>query len=71
MQEELKDYQVNPDIPTMRLYKCWDSSAVISEDEQSRSTNVAREGVTPSWNQKLVAANVSRPYHKTIVPFII
>jgi hypothetical protein len=44
MQEELKDYQVNPDIPTMRLYKCWDSSAVISEDEQSRSTNVAREG---------------------------
>ena len=38
------DWQYNPDVPTMKLYKCWDSSATISKNDTSRSVNITREG---------------------------
>ena len=44
LQEDLKEYEVNPDIPSMKLYRCWDSKAIISEDEQTRSMNVKKQG---------------------------
>lgn len=43
-QEELQDFEVNPDVPTMRLYRCWDSKALISEDSQSRSITTEQRG---------------------------
>ena len=44
VQEEVGDWQYNPDVPTMKLYKCWDSSAAISKNDTSRSVNITREG---------------------------
>lgn len=43
-QEELQEFEVNPDVPTMRLYRCWDSKALISEDSQSRSITTEQRG---------------------------
>ena len=43
-QEELKDYEFNPDLPTMKLFRCWDSSAVIKKTDTSRSINIKKEG---------------------------
>ena len=44
LQEELGDWQTNPDVPSIRLYRCWDSSALISEDKQSKGFTVQQEG---------------------------
>lgn len=44
VQEELGDYEVNPDCVSLRLYRCWDSKALISEDDTSRAINVRSEG---------------------------
>lgn len=43
-QEDLGQWQMNPDVPTMKLYHCWDSSAVISKNDQSRSVTISKEG---------------------------
>ena len=43
-QEEVKDWEWNPDVPTMKLFRCWDSSAVINKTDKSRSVNVSKEG---------------------------
>ena len=43
-QEELQDFEFNPDVPTMKLFRCWDSSAVIKKTDTSRSINIKKEG---------------------------
>ena len=43
-QEELGEWEYNPDVPSMKLFRCWDSSAVISKNDQSKSVNIRREG---------------------------
>lgn len=42
--EELNDWEMNPDVPDMKLYKCWDSSAVITSEESKTSIVTTREG---------------------------
>jgi hypothetical protein len=44
LQEELGDWEYNPDVPTMKLYRCWDSSATINKTDTSRSVTVTKEG---------------------------
>lgn len=44
VQEELNDWEWNPDVPTMKLFRCWDSSAVIKKTDTSRSVNITKEG---------------------------
>ena len=43
-QEELKDWQFNPDVPTMKLYRCWDSSAIINKTDTSRNVSIKKDG---------------------------
>ena len=50
--EELNDWEFNPDVPNMKLYRCWDSSAVINTTDQSRSVRF-REKVS-FMHQKLL-----------------
>lgn len=40
----MNETEKNPDVATQTLYRCWDSSAVISEDEHNRSVNVSKTG---------------------------
>ena len=48
VQEELKEYELHPEVPGMKLYKCWDSSAVVNEDESARSMTATQEGAMSS-----------------------
>ena len=43
-QEDLNDWEKNPDVPDMRLYRCWDSSAVITSEESKTSIITTKEG---------------------------
>ena len=52
VQEEIGDYEVNPDLVSMRLFRCWDSKALISEDDSSRSINVKSEGAITASQAK-------------------
>jgi hypothetical protein len=47
-QEELKEFELHPEVPGMKLYKCWDSSAVINDDESARSMTATQEGAMSS-----------------------
>lgn len=46
--EELKEFELHPEVPGMKLYKCWDSSAVINDDESARSMTATQEGAMSS-----------------------
>lgn len=35
-------YEVNPDVVSMRLYHCWDSTAVVKSDTTTESQEVVR-----------------------------
>lgn len=43
-QEELGEWEWNPDVPDMKLFRCWDSSATITKNEQFRNVTVSKEG---------------------------
>ena len=77
-QEELNDWEFNPDVPNMKLYRCWDSSAVINTTDQSRSVRVQREGelhaseaaslmlgphCKPTREESYIRHQHSTPYH--------
>eukprot|EP00435_Cladocopium_sp_Y103_P013043 s2218_g3.t1 len=42
--EELGEWEWNPDVPNMKLFRCWDSSTIISKTEQFRNVTVTKEG---------------------------
>ena len=43
-QEEAKEWEWNPDVPTMKLYSCWDSAAVVTTNESRNEIIIRKEG---------------------------
>ena len=40
--EANKEYEVNPDCKSIRVYRCWDSSAEIKDDHTARSQEYSK-----------------------------
>ena len=45
--EAAGDYDTNPDCKSMRLYNCWDSSAVIKDDLNEESQEASKVADLP------------------------
>ena len=68
--EESGQFEKNPDVPSMRLYNCWDATAVVTDDKDEVETEVKKKAELPA-NAAAVALPGSQQFQLKPLDFEI